>query len=71
MVFVALLVGGLLLLAVRMVAAPGVNAVDMLLPIVGGVLIALAIALMVRRERNQRRRMTPEERNRPEEGMPP
>lgn len=68
--FLALLFGGLLVLALRMFAAPDGGFFRMLLPVLGGGLIAVALALLVIRERRERRSMTEAERNRPDQGMP-
>ncbi|MGQ9369706.1 hypothetical protein [Azospirillum sp. ST 5-10] len=68
--FVGLLLAGLAVLALRMVAAPGVSGLEMVLPILGGVLIAAAIAVIVVRERRDRRHMTPAERDRQDQGVP-
>lgn len=69
-VFLALLFGGLFVLALRMFTAPDGGFLKMALPILGGGLIAAAMALLVMRERRERRSMTETERNRPDQGMP-
>lgn len=68
--FLALLFGGLLVLALRMFTAPDGGFLKMALPILGGGLIAVAMAMLVMRERSERRSMTEAERNRPDHGMP-
>ncbi len=70
-IFVALLVGGLLLLATRLVVAPGTGVLDVVLPVVVGVLLAVGIGYMVARERRERKQMSTAEKNKPEHGMPP
>ncbi|WP_029009726.1 hypothetical protein [Azospirillum halopraeferens] len=68
--FLAFLIGGLALLVFRMAGAPGVAGWEMILPVLGGVLIAGAIALIVVRERRERRHMSERERNRQDHGVP-
>ncbi|NYZ14014.1 hypothetical protein HL658_15770 [Azospirillum sp. RWY-5-1] len=69
-VFLALLFGGLAVLALRVFTAPDGGFFTMLLPVLGGALVAAAIALLVVRERRERKAMTESERNQPDQGMP-
>ncbi|NUB13974.1 hypothetical protein GAY28_15505 [Azospirillum brasilense] len=69
-VFVALLIGGLLLLIVRMLAMPTVSAGEVVLPLLAGIGMALAIGVMVMRDRRERNALPPSERNRQDRGMP-
>ncbi|HYH39287.1 MAG TPA: hypothetical protein VD860_13770 [Azospirillum sp.] len=70
-VFFAVLLGlGLLMLVGRMLALPGFTVGEALFPILGGVFIAAALAVIVMRERRERAHMTPEERNRQDQGTP-
>lgn len=69
-VFAALLIGGLLILVIRMVAMPTVSVGDIVLPLVVGVLMALAIAYMVRRDRRDRDSLPPSQRDSQDQGMP-
>lgn len=69
-VFVALLIGGLLLLVVRMLAMPTVSAGEVVLPLLAGIGMALAIGVMVMRDRRERNALPPSERNRQDRGMP-
>lgn len=69
-VFLALLFGGLAVLALRVFTAPDGGFLVMLLPVLGGALVAAAIALLVLRERRERRSMSEAERNQPDQGMP-
>lgn len=69
-VFAALLIGGLLLLVVRMVAMPTVSVGEIVLPLVGGVLMALGIAYIVRRDRRERDSLPQSQRDSQDQGMP-
>ncbi|WP_143271917.1 hypothetical protein [Azospirillum brasilense] len=69
-IFVALLIGGLLLLVVRMLAMPTVSAGEIVLPLLAGIAMALAIGVMVMRDRRERNALPPSERNRQDRGMP-
>ncbi|HYG85896.1 MAG TPA: hypothetical protein VD978_06530 [Azospirillum sp.] len=69
--FFAVLLGlGLLMLIGRMVALPGFSLGEAIFPALGGLLIAVALAFIVVRERRERARMPPEERNRQDQGTP-
>ena len=69
--FFAVLLGlGLLLLAGRMLALPGFTFGEAIFPILGGVFIAVALAVIVRRDRREQAQLTAEERNRQDHGMP-
>ncbi|KAA0681090.1 hypothetical protein [Roseomonas genomospecies 6] len=69
-IFVALLVAGLLLLIVRMAFMPTVSGWDVVLPLLAGVGMALAIGVMVMRDRRERNALPPSERDRQDRGMP-
>jgi membrane associated rhomboid family serine protease len=70
-VFFAVLLGlGLLMLIGRMLALPGFSAGEAIFPALGGLFIAVALAVIVLRDRRERAEMTPEERNRQDQGMP-
>lgn len=70
-VFFGVLLGlGLLMLIGRMVALPGFSFGEAILPALGGLFIAIALAVIVRRDRAERAHMTPEERNRQDQGVP-
>ncbi len=70
-VFFAVLLGlGLLMLVGRMLALPGFDAGQAIFPILGGLFIAIALAVIVMRDRRERAEMTAEERNRQDQGMP-
>ena len=69
-IFVALRIGGLLLLVVRMAFLPTVSAGEIVLPLLAGVAMALAIGLMVMRDRRERNALPPSERDRQDHGMP-
>lgn len=69
--FAALLAGGLALLVLRALSLPDVTAADLLIPALGGGAIAAALVVLVIRDRAQRRAAPPEERDRPDQGMPP
>ncbi len=66
----ALLIAGLLLLVVRMLAMPTVSAGEIVLPLLAGIGMALAIGVMVMRDRRERNALPPSERNRQDRGMP-
>lgn len=71
MVFFAVLLGlGLLILVGRMLALPGFTFGEAIFPILGGVFIAVALAVIVRRDRREQAQLTAEERNRQDQGMP-
>ncbi|OYD83372.1 hypothetical protein CHT98_15750 [Azospirillum brasilense] len=65
-----MLIGGLLLLVVRMLAMPTVSAGEIVLPLLAGIAMALAIGVMVMRDRRERNALPPSERNRQDRGMP-
>ncbi len=69
-VFTALLVGGLLLLVLRMLAMPTVSLGEILLPLLAGVAMAVAIGYMVLRDRRERNALPPSERDSQDQGMP-
>lgn len=69
-IFVALLIGGLLLLVIRMLAMPTVSVGEIILPLLAGIGMALAIGVMVMRDRRERNALPPSERNRQDHGMP-
>ena len=70
-VFFAVLLGlGLLMLIGRMIALPGFSAGEAIFPALGGLFIAVALAVIVRRDRAERAQMTPEERERQDQGVP-
>lgn len=70
-VFFAVLLGlGLLMLIGRMLALPGFNAGEAIFPALGGLFIAVALAVIVLRDRRERAELTPEERDRQDRGMP-
>ncbi|WP_448203079.1 hypothetical protein [Azospirillum sp. sgz302134] len=69
-VFAALLIGGLLLLVVRMLAMPEVSFGEILVPALGGIAMAAAIAVIVLRDRRERAAMPPSRRDSQDQGMP-
>lgn len=69
-VFAALLLGGLLLLAIRLVARPDITVGEAVLPVLGGIAIAVALAVMVRRDRQDRDSLPASQRDRQDHGTP-
>ncbi|HYH19328.1 MAG TPA: hypothetical protein VD995_11990 [Azospirillum sp.] len=70
-VFAVLLLGGLLLLAIRLVARPDITIGEAAIPVLGGIAIAVALAVMVRRDRQDRDSLSADRRDRPDQGTPP
>ena len=71
MVFFAVLLGlGLLMLVGRMLALPGFTFGEAIVPVLGGLAMAAALAVIVTRDRRERAQMTREERNSQDQGMP-
>jgi len=69
-IFAALLIGGLLLLIVRMLAVPTVSLWEVILPVLGGIGMAAAIAVIVMRDRRERNALPQSERDSQDRGMP-
>ncbi len=69
-IFAALLIGGLLLLVVRMLSVPTVSLGEVILPLLAGVGMAAAIAVIVMRDRRERNALPPSERDTQDRGMP-
>lgn len=69
-IFAALLGFGLLMLVGRMLALPGMDLGDAVFPILGGLFIAVALAVIVLRDRRERAALNAERRNRQDQGMP-
>jgi len=65
-----LLVLGLVMLASRALALPNIGMGEMILPLLGGLFVAVAIVLIVRRDRADRDALPPSRRNRPDQGTP-
>ncbi|HYD66638.1 hypothetical protein [Azospirillum sp.] len=70
-VFAVLLLAGLLMLAIRLVARPDVTIGEAALPVLGGIAIAVALAVMVRRDRQDRDSLPAARQDRPDQGSPP
>ncbi|MBP2230717.1 hypothetical protein [Azospirillum agricola] len=70
LLFAGLLVVGLLMLVARTVARPDVGFGEMVFPALGGLAIAAAIVVIVRRDRSERDALPPQERGRQDQGMP-
>lgn len=70
LLFVALLVAGLAMLAIRVVARPDVSLGEMVLPFLGGLLVAGAVFVIVRRDRQERDSLPPDQRDRQDQGVP-
>jgi hypothetical protein len=70
MVFAALLIGGLVLLIIRMLSMPTVSFGEILLPALAGVAMAAAIAFIVVRDRRERDALPPSRRDSQDQGMP-
>ncbi|AWK90016.1 hypothetical protein [Azospirillum thermophilum] len=70
LLFAALLIAGLAMLGMRVLARPDVGLGDMILPFLGGLLIAGAIAMIVRRDRRDRESLPPSVRDRQDHGTP-
>ncbi|WP_042442914.1 hypothetical protein [Azospirillum sp. B510] len=66
----ALLLLGLVMLASRALALPNVGMAEMIVPLLGGLFVAVAIVLIVRRDRADRDALPPSRRDRPDQGMP-
>lgn len=66
----ALLVLGLVMLASRALALPNVGMAEMIIPLLGGLFVAVAIVLIVRRDRADRDALPPSRRDRQDQGMP-
>ena len=69
-VFAALLIGGLVLLIIRMLSMPTVSFSEILLPALAGVAMAAAIAVIVVRDRRERDALPPSRRDSQDQGMP-
>lgn len=65
-----LLVLGLVMLASRALALPNIGMAEMILPLIGGLLVAVAIVVIVRRDRADRSALPPSKRDRQDQGMP-
>ncbi|MCG5243190.1 hypothetical protein [Azospirillum doebereinerae] len=70
LLFAGLLVIGLLMLVARTVARPDVSVAEMVFPALGGLAIAAAIVVIVRRDRQERDSLPPNARSRQDQGMP-
>lgn len=71
LLFAGLLLVGLLMLVARTVARPDVGFGEMVIPALGGLAIAAAIAVIVRSDRKSREAQAlPPERVRQDQGMP-
>lgn len=70
LLFAALLIAGLAMLGMRVLARPDVGLAEMILPFLGGLLIAGAIAMIVRRDRQDRESLPPSVRDRQDHGTP-
>ncbi|CAO3352471.1 hypothetical protein [Azospirillum palustre] len=66
----ALLVLGLVMLASRVLALPNIGMGEMIVPLLGGLFVAVAIVLIVRRDRADRDALPPSRRDRQDQGMP-
>lgn len=66
----ALLVLGLVMLASRALSLPNVGMGEMIVPLLGGLFVAVAIVLIVRRDRADRAALPPSRRDRQDQGMP-
>ncbi|MBY6262260.1 hypothetical protein EI613_10075 [Azospirillum sp. 412522] len=66
----ALLVLGLVMLASRVLALPNIGMGEMIVPLLGGLFVAVAIVLIVRRDRADRDALPASRRNRQDQGMP-
>lgn len=66
----ALLVLGLVMLGSRALALPNIGMAEMIIPLLGGLLVAVAIVMIVRRDRADRDALPPSRRNRQDQGMP-
>ncbi|QCG88452.1 hypothetical protein [Azospirillum sp. TSH100] len=66
----ALLVLGLVMLGSRVLALPNIGMGEMIVPLLGGLFVAVAIVLIVRRDRADRAALPPSRRNRQDQGMP-
>lgn len=70
LLFAGLLVLGLVMLVARTVMRPDVGLGEMVFPALGGLVIAAAIAVIVWRDRSERDRLPPSERDRQDRGNP-
>ncbi len=68
--FAALLGLGLLMLIGRIIALPDVSLGQMIFPTLGGLFIAVALVVLVRKDQRERTQMTPQEKNRQDQGTP-
>ncbi len=66
----ALLVLGLVMLGSRALALPNIGMGEMIIPMLGGLFVAVAIVMIVRRDRADRDALPPSRRNRQDQGMP-
>ncbi|MBP2297831.1 hypothetical protein [Azospirillum picis] len=69
-ILLGLLLLGLVMLAARALALPNVGMTEMILPLLGGLVVAVAIVVIVRRDRAERSALPPSRRDRPDQGMP-
>ncbi len=70
LLFAGLLVVGLVMLVARTVMRPDVSVGEMIFPALGGLAMAAAIAVIVRRDRSDRDHLPLSERNRQDHGTP-
>jgi len=70
LVFAGFLALGLLMLAGRFAALPGLDFGQVVLPLLGGIGMAAALAVIVLRDRRERAELPPEERDRQDQGTP-
>ncbi|AWU94030.1 hypothetical protein [Azospirillum ramasamyi] len=66
----ALLVLGLVMLGSRVLALPNIGMAEMIIPMLGGLFVAIAIVMIVRRDRAERDSLPPSRRNSQDQGMP-
>lgn len=69
-VLVLLLGLGLLMMFGRMLVQPGVGLGDLVLPLLVGTVMAVGIILIIRRDRRERARLPPSQRDRMDQGTP-
>ncbi|PWC33291.1 hypothetical protein [Azospirillum sp. TSO35-2] len=68
--FLGLLVLGLVMLVARALALPNMSMGEMVIPLIGGLFVAVAIVVIVRRDRADRNALPPSQRNRQDQGNP-